>query len=150
MLRLPTRIEVQLTDTAGRPLREPALLIGINILSDGRYYFGNLIGLTNDSGVAAIEGVELELRYQEDRSRYPMDYKLELADCDELIEIVLLSAEELKQARDAVEEAAGIAHSIRTQYAAARNEKFSSALVRVSGDAPQGNSLKVSLPTNRA
>jgi len=147
VLRLPTRIEAHLIDTAGRALGEPGVLIAVNILSNGRYYFGNLVGLTNEAGVAAIEGVELELRFLDDRRRYPMDYKLELSECDELMEIVLLSADDIRQTSEAIEQGAEITPSIRSQYAAARNSNFTQAAVRVVGDAPEGNSLKVFLTT---
>lgn len=147
MLRLPTRIEAHLTDTAGHALREPAVLVAVNLLSHGRYYFGNLIGLTNENGVAVIEGVELELRYLDDRARYPMDYKLELSDCDELIEVVLLSGAELVQAREAMAQGSDVASSIRSQYGTARNDGFTPAVVRLIGDAPHGSSLKVFVTT---
>lgn len=147
MLRLPIRIEAQLTDTAGRELREPAVLIGINILSNGQYYFGNLIGLTNNAGVAGIEGVELELRFLDDRSRYPMDYKIDLPDCDELIELMVLEAGDIRRASEAMEEGEVLAPIVRSQYAAARNSNFVPSLIRVIGDSQHGTPLKVYLTT---
>ena len=54
MLRLPARIEARLADVQGHALRASDILIAPNILVDGRYYYGNLVGLTTRDGVASM------------------------------------------------------------------------------------------------
>jgi hypothetical protein len=52
MLRLPQQIRVQLQDVSGRNLAAADVLIAINLLLAGRYYYGNILGLTNANGAS--------------------------------------------------------------------------------------------------
>src|SRR5205823_5564666 len=113
MLRLPSRIHAQLADVSGHSLAAADVLIALNILVEGRYYYGNLLGLTNRSGVASIARDELDLRFASDRANYPMDYKVALEECDPQIELAVLSEREIDQAKDAVAASPTISPDIR-------------------------------------
>ena len=52
MLHLPEYIEVRLSNVNGVVANEGNILIAVNLLASGRYYYGNLIGLTSTAGVA--------------------------------------------------------------------------------------------------
>ena len=125
------------------------MLIAVNLLVEGSYYYGNLIGLTNRSGLVAISGDELEKRYRADQARFPMDYRLELIECDDLIEICLLSNAEIKAASEGIAEASDIAPEIRDAYVRARNALFSPALLRAIGDTDNDGTLRVALTTQK-
>lgn len=149
MLRLPARIEVRLTDLSGRALGAPQVLIGLNVLLNGRYYYGNLVGLTDDAGVARLRRDELDLRFASDRADYPMDYKVQLEDCDPLIEVVLISESEFAEASQATSSNPAVSSDIRASYAAARNSSYAPAVVRFWADLPKQQCVVVSLPTRR-
>jgi hypothetical protein len=147
MLVLPSRIEVQLSDSRGRPLPTPDILIGLNLLVDGRYYYGNLVGLTNSHGTAAISREELEQRFKVDQARFPMDYKVPLDDCDPIIEVLVMSASEVAQARESVTADYSISAEIRDAYERARNDEATPALARVWANVADGERLLVTVVT---
>src|SRR5690242_13942352 len=149
MLRLPARLQMQLVDASATPLHQPDVLVAVNFLANGHYYYGNLIGLTNETGVASIDGGQLAARYAADQKRYPADYKLGLLDCDEMIEVALLSGEEIRRSLEAVRRDSSISDDIRQCYMRALNAEFAPVLLRVSADAAVGRALLVYLPTKR-
>lgn len=146
MLRLPDSLQVQLCDARGLPVREADVLVAINLLVAERYYYGSLVGLTDSNGSACISREEIERRYYQDRARFPMDYKVELLDCDAFIEVVLLGREDVAVASAAVADDFSVAEYIREQYARARNAEFSPALLRAIGDRRDLITLVLTLP----
>lgn len=138
-------IRVQLVDTSGESLRVPDVLVGLNILRHGRYYYGNLIGLTNASGLAQVDGSEIEDRFDHDRALFPSDYKTELADCDEQIEVAVLSRKELEEARAAVTESYFVPPETKDLYARAVNTIISGGLARVDTTLADDQPYKISL-----
>lgn len=149
MLRLPRTITVQLTNTSGRPLKERNLLVAINLLSAGRYYYGNLVGLTDEDGRTTTSGAILERAFYRDRATYPMDYKLELLECDDTIELVLLSEKEIGESRAAIAAYGGVDASAVASYECARNRHFAPAMTRVVADSEHDTPLHVALVTSR-
>ena len=150
MLRLPPNLCVHLIDTSGIAMSESDVLIAVNFLRGGRYYYGNLIGLTDERGTATLERSEIELRFAMDRSTYPMDYKVDLEECDPSIEVIILSEAEVSEARRAVDGNPGISGAIRHAYTVARNALLRPALSRVWADSLAGQSLIVFLTTGWA
>lgn len=149
MLQLPRSVSVRLVDPTGTPLAEPDVLVGINMLSSGRYYYGNLVGLTDSRGVAVVTGDDLEARYRADQAEFPMDYKLELIECDADIELVLLSVREIEDALSAIDALAIPSRVLRSVYARARNAKFTTALQKIEGSWRDDEEVICSLPTRR-
>lgn len=149
MLRLPQSIRVQLVDPAGNALRESNVLIGINLLSHGNYFYGNLIGLTDSRGVAVVSGEELEARYRSDQVAFPMDYRLELIECDSSIEISLLNDREIQDALRSLDALPIPSSEPQSAYEAARNAQFEESLQRVAGDSKDHEALTCFLTTRR-
>lgn len=149
MLRLPARIEAHLEHLSGGSLPAADILVGINLLVSGRYYYGNLLGLTDSSGMASVSRDELELRFAADRAMYPMDYKVELGACDSFIEVFILSAEQIARAREAIA-ASPVSYDIDEAYQRARNAAFTPTLARVWANLPGEQALMVHLTTSRA
>ena len=147
MLRLPGRVAVQLQDVRGRPLAAPDVLIAINVLHAGRYYYGNLVGLTDSNGRAELTRDELDLRFVADKVSYPMDYTIELEDADPLIEVALLSEQEIAEARAAVDSSPSISREIGASYHRARNASFTPGTLRFWADLPGVKVAEVSLTT---
>jgi hypothetical protein len=149
MLRLPARIEAHLKNVSGGSLPVADVLVGINLLVGGRYYYGNLLGLTNASGVAIVTRDELDLRFAADRAMYPMDYKVDADACDPLIEVFILSAEQIAAAREAIADSS-VSYDIDEAYQRARNPDFTPTLVRVWAHLPSEPVLLVPLTTRVA
>ena len=131
MLRMPNEMHVQLIDTRGRALEVANILIGINTLVEGRYYYGNLVGLTDRTGSATASGPSIERDFHRDRASYPMDYRIDLDQCDDELEFLILSPEELEEARSAVSDDFTINAQVRESYARALNQLVKPALKRV-------------------
>ncbi len=148
MLRLPGRVAVQLRDVRGHPLAAADILIAINVLHEGRYYYGNLVGLTDPSGRAQLTRDELDLRFVADKVSYPMDYKIDLEDADPLIEIALLSDQEIAEAKVAVESSRCVSPDIGLCYHRARNASFTPGMVRFWADLPGVAVAEVILTTS--
>lgn len=129
MLRIPSQIAVQLVDRSGTPIRAENVLVAVNLLRAGRYYYGNVIGLTDSHGRAELQGSILEQRYASDRHNFPSDYKLELIECDPEAEFVLLSEQDIQAAIDGLEPF-GSSGDFRRMYERAQNGNFSPATVR--------------------
>jgi hypothetical protein len=147
MLILPSRIEVRLKDVRDRPLALPDILVGINFLVDGRYYYGNLVGLTDQHGIAAVQRDDLERRFQIDRVRFPMDYKVPLERCDSIIELLVMTGDEVARARQSIVADYAISPDIREAYDRARNCEVAPALVRVQLTIADGHGLQIGLVT---
>lgn len=145
MLRLPSRIDVQLVDSYGMQVSEVNILVAVNLLVSTRYYYGNLVGLTDSAGKASITSEALERRYASDQARFPMDYKLELVQCDSMIDVVLLSEAEVADAKQAIASDFSISPAIRDMYSRARNAQFAPALRRVHADSSSGDPLTIEL-----
>lgn len=140
-------IAVQLTNASGRPLRERNVLVAVNLLSGGRYYYGNLIGLTDSRGYASTTRETLEREFYRDRASFPMDYKLELIECDNNVELVLLSREEIQKAQAAIEQFGDVDSAVVSAYARARNQLFAPAMARFCADSEDDQPLIAALTT---
>lgn len=146
MLRLPTRLAASLLDVGGQPLAAADILVGINMLVEGRYYYGNLLGLTDGSGAVSIARDEIELRFAADRAMYAMDYKVDADDCDPLIEVFILSAAQIVAALEAIA-ASPVSYDVDEAYRRARNAEFAPSIVKVWADLPKVPTLVVKLTT---
>jgi hypothetical protein len=147
MLIVPIRIAVCLKDVRGEALKAPNILIGINFLVNGQYYYGNLIGLTDDRGIATITGAQLEKRFSVDQARFPADYKVSLERCDSDIELFVMAADEVATAWQSVTEDYSVAPEIRDAYACAQNGMMQASLARVPANVTKGEALVVGLTT---
>jgi hypothetical protein len=67
----------------------PAILVGLDFLVDGQYYFGTLIGLTDADGITSTSAHEVQATFLEEQRAFPMDYRLSLHDCDPAVRIVI-------------------------------------------------------------
>jgi hypothetical protein len=148
MLRLPTCIKARIVDISGGSIPAADILVGINLLVSDRYYYGNLLGLTDAAGVAIITRDELDLRFAADRAMYPMDYKLNTDCCDPMIEIFILSEVQIAAAKDAIA-ASSVSYDVDDAYRRARNSDYSPTLARVWADLPGERELVISLTAGR-
>lgn len=147
MTTLPLGFEVRLTTVMGQPLHAKDVLVGVNFILGGRYYYGNLIGLTDAKGVAKVERPVLVRRFESDRAAFPMDYKVGLETLDSCIEVMVLNATEIATAVDAVESGSPVGQQFAEMYQRAQNVRYTPAVVRIDTSLMAGSWLVVSIPT---
>ncbi|MGH7483449.1 MAG: hypothetical protein ACRELV_14950 [Longimicrobiales bacterium] len=126
---LPRLITVQLRDMAGRALTLPDIAVRLNLLRLGRAYYDVLIGLTDERGLARIEGRAIEDRFQLDRRKYPTDYTADLGACDRRIQVELLSGAEILAARTLLREH-DVRGPLRDIYDRAQNQGIRPVTIR--------------------
>jgi hypothetical protein len=143
MLRLPNRIDIQLAEANGKPVRRSDVLIAIDFLVDGRYYARELAGLTGENGSLSVSSADLERRFRAKRLESPMDLKLDLEECDQTIEIRALSATDVANAIRAL--AVWKNSPVKDLYLRAQNRDIPGAVKRIVTDANKTESLDVSL-----
>jgi hypothetical protein len=79
-LELPAAIEVHLVSDNSAAVS--AILVALDLLHQGRYYYGTLIGLSDAAGRARLAREQLELDFAESQRIFVMDYKVPLKLCD--------------------------------------------------------------------
>jgi hypothetical protein len=149
MLTLPKSIAVQLVDGAGVRLEEPDVMVHIHIFVAGQYYFGSILGLTDERGLASIRSAELEEHFEEDRQLFPMDYKVPLRECDSAIEIIVRGAKEAAMLRDANGASPFMSSNSKELLERARNREFLSTSLHVDVKTRIGDRMIVALPASR-
>lgn len=148
MLRLPQRIRVRLRGASGELLAADRVLIAINIFKGGRYYYGNLLGLTGADGCAELSRDELQRRFLADRAQFPMDYRVPLQDADPVIEVVLMAPDEIGGATAALRGMPQGAPEVIGLYEASRNSEYQPAAHRFAADLPGGDVVVADLTTS--
>ena len=86
-MHIPDSIQVQLKAETPIPGGLSDILVSLDIRYDGRYYYGSLVGLTNDEGFASVAGSEITRRFVDDRRTFLMDYKVPLENCDDIMQV---------------------------------------------------------------
>jgi hypothetical protein len=81
-IALPDELIVRVECQEGPTCLVASLLIALDITVEGQYYFGALVGLTDAHGVARTSRDALVRHFNDDRSQFPMDYKVPLELCD--------------------------------------------------------------------
>ena len=133
MLAFPPEIRVTLLEE-GQGDGYPGILVSCNFFWHGRYYFGTTVGTTDGSGRTQLKRDQLELDFRENQRLFPMDLKVQLDNCDPLIEVVVRGGAEFSALRDAVERNPLVTPRARAAYAGARNAMVESASSRVVAD----------------
>jgi hypothetical protein len=145
-VRIPRRIEVELIrgDSSQEPLL--GILVAIDTQVDGRYYFGTLVGLTDTSGVAVVEGEALERDFRHNQALFPMDYRVPLSDCDPQVAIRIQGGEEFLEAQAAARDNAFMNADDRARWAQARNTSLSSTSLVIALTDQSQDTVRVRLP----
>ena len=79
-LELPAAVEVELVPEQGADVA--GLLVAIDVHHAGRYYYGTLVGLSDDAGRVRLERGALERDFAADQRLFLMDYRVPLEQCD--------------------------------------------------------------------
>ena len=96
---LPSTIRTTVLNVdSGAPI--PNILVVIDFLVNGRYYFGTLAGLTDNAGVITTTAVAITTDFVEDRKTFPMDYKVPLSEADNVLRIHVEGGAAFLQQRD--------------------------------------------------
>jgi hypothetical protein len=73
-------IEVEVVAENG--IAVASVRVALELLHDGRHYYGAEVGLTDLTGCTRLERAALERMFAEDRRLFPMDYRVPLEQCD--------------------------------------------------------------------
>ncbi len=129
--RLPSEIVVHLKAESGRSLPLHDILVSVNLYWHGRYYYGDLIGLTDDSGTVRITRDRIERDFDGSQYLFPMDLKVSLDETDPVIGIVVQGHLAFLAATKAVGENRMVTPEARAAYARARNADVLTARTQV-------------------
>jgi hypothetical protein len=118
---LPNEIVVHLKSTGNgsAPLEE--LLVSLELYWRGLYYFGDLVGLTDDSGVVRITRDRILEDFALNQDLFPMDYKVPLDETDPVVGIIVRGGSEFLTLKTAVDTNPLVTPDARSAYARARN-----------------------------
>lgn len=120
MLRFPDRLLVRVTaGSSGRPVADVA--VHLDVRWHGRYYFGHLLGLTDERGQVEERRPALDAIFRQAQRDFPMDYKVPLADCDAVVGVGVRGGTEFETARQAAAGSSLVLPECRAIWARARN-----------------------------
>jgi hypothetical protein len=89
---LPAAIEVKVLAADEGAIDAPDILVRLDLLWYGHYYYGVHLGLTDRTGMARISARDIEKQFAENRRLFPMDYKVPLDECDEAARISIVGS----------------------------------------------------------
>lgn len=132
MLTLPSIFAVTVLDENTGISVGAKALVTVRLFVGGQPYYGDSMGLTDESGRVVLRRDQLVGHFLEDQKASPMDLRIPLVDCDAVIEINVLGGKEFL-ARQAQIAAAGrwIRQDVRTVYEEAENARFQTTAVQV-------------------
>lgn len=128
MNRFPESILVELEPDADVPVEK--LLVGLTLRRGERDYFSTLAGLTDSEGRIAIRWADIESDYRANQRLFPMDYRLELGECDGLL-IDLGGGSDFETQRASALAAPVLSDEARQHWSAARNTGVASTRLAV-------------------
>jgi hypothetical protein len=129
MLVLPEWIEAKVVAPGATSVGQ--VLVAVSTLLNGGYYFGDLMGLTNEQGVVRITGEQLRRDFEANQKTFPMDFKIALEDCDAALDVIVRGGEEFRDLKGSIESSSLVRSNVKALYARARNEMFESTRMRL-------------------
>jgi hypothetical protein len=139
---LPDAIEVQLQPDGSAIIE--SILVSLDLLHQGRYYYGTHVGLTNASGRARVTRAEILDGFANDQRTFVMDYRVPLEECDAEAVIRVEGGQEFASRQAELLEASDhtlVAPEAYSQWKAARNEAILPTRVPVTLDRPDANGM---------
>jgi hypothetical protein len=128
MLDLPSEIVVELRSDEANVGN---LLIALDVLRSGHYYFGGVIGLTDSRGRISFSRESIENAFEENRREFPMDYRIPLREADPEIDVVVPGGSEFRQAQVTALSSALTSEPSKRIWSLAENHSIESAKARV-------------------
>jgi hypothetical protein len=103
--------------------------VSLDIRIAGRYYFGTILGLTDQAGETEIADSQVQDDFKRNQQLFMMDFKVPLEQCDSVIGIKLHGAGEFRSAQQIALNGPLVAPDARALWAKARNSEIESASV---------------------
>jgi hypothetical protein len=128
---LPAAIQIRLVSDAVGIAELSEVLVALDVLHQGRYYFGAVLGLTDTAGRLHIERSDIEQSFTENQRLFPMDYRVSLAQCDAQIAVRVLGGLDFAEAQTAAEENAFMPAEVRDLWRRARNRRLANTQVQL-------------------
>ncbi|HKV43600.1 MAG TPA: hypothetical protein VJT32_02815 [bacterium] len=89
----------------------------------GKYYYGDVLGLTGSSGQIFTGSEKIMRDFDQDQQLFPADYVQPLSACDSVVELRILSQAEVEKRSVKTPATAMVAGEVRSMYAQARNHQ---------------------------
>ncbi len=126
---MPPSLEIRIVDQNGAPVA--GALVSVRTFYEAQYYYGNLLGLTDEQGVVCLTRKQLHQDFERDQLMFPMDYKVGLDECDPEIEVLIRGGAEFRQAKHTLASNSLVSEDVRLLYDRAVNEGLGSARKRL-------------------
>jgi hypothetical protein len=120
-MHFPSKLTVQLTSVDPVASNIADILVAIDIRVGGQYYYGTVVGLSDALGRVEITRRQLDDQFTNDQRLFPMDYKIALAHCDDVIGVRILGGAEFRDAQRAARLNAHMDPDIRLLWNRAQN-----------------------------
>lgn len=142
----PSKLTVQLTSVDPVAPRMAEILVALDIRLSGQYYYGTVVGLSDALGRAEITRRQLHDQFTHDQRLFPMDYKVGLSQCDDMVGIRILGGTEFRDAQRAASLSASIPPGLQSLWNRAGNRGVRSVVVDVELGAAVGDDKTVVVP----
>jgi hypothetical protein len=129
MLVLPSVTTVTLVSARDASLSLERILVDLEFSWRGGYYFAASM-LTDKTGRARLEDSEIRRKLSRNQELFPMDYRVDLEDCDSIVEIVVQGGIDFVSARAAALPSTFLLPEVRERWATARNEEVVTARLK--------------------
>jgi hypothetical protein len=103
------------------------LLVALDLLVEGRYYYGCVVGLTDGAGRAVVSRPEVEAQFALDQRTFPMDYRVSLEQCDPVATVRVTGGKEFAEQHAKGGASGLVAPATAARWRRARNAAFRSA-----------------------
>ncbi len=144
---LPAKISIQVID----PVREPApnVLVSLHFRIQGRFYYSQALGLTNQLGEVASSGEALSSGFVSAQSAFPMDLKVPLDRCDQDVIVSIAGGREFLKRREGLNPT-WVRPEWIEKWKSARNEHYESVTATVRFLSPEPITTRIELRTSNA
>lgn len=130
-MQFPDLLQIQLVSSPQGAVSVGAVLVALEVRTQGRYYFGTVLGLSDPAGRVQLSRSALEDDFTENQRLFLMDYRLPLCACDSEVAIRVQGGEVFVEAQRAAERNDLVPPEVRQLWRAARNEVLADSLVQI-------------------
>jgi hypothetical protein len=147
MLTLPESLAIEVVRSSPSHSGIANVIVMLDFTIDGRYYYGCLAGLTDSAGFVSTSRSAIESSFNIDRQLFPMDFRVELSQCDSRIIVDVPGGEEFGIQKKRALESLIVSDEYRNLWQRATNSRICSVARQVDLGLDHGpTSIRVLIP----
>jgi hypothetical protein len=147
MLTLPETLAIEVVRSSPTHSGIVDVIVMLDFTIDGRYYYGCLVGLTDSAGFVRTSRSAIERSFNVDRHLFPMDFRVDLSQCDSRIIVDVPGGEEFEIQKKRALESVLVGEEYRKLWQLATNSRICSASRQVDlGNDNGPRSIQVLIP----